>query len=249
MKIIPSLGFSLPQTGGIGNSPITYPLSGLQLWLDASDSTSISDSGTFVWADKSGNGNHATQSVSAQKPSTGARAINGLNALDFDGVADGLSCSASLYSIASGANTFIVVYQSDNTGGSIQRLFSGSPSGNFLRYGAYITTTEFRTLHRTSSLPVGVTAARNINPHVGGFYRSGINMTPFYDGVAGTAATNSEDMALVNLIIGNNPLFNSEQFDGLIGEILLYNRALSTAELNQVGSALQAKWGCVWTGM
>ena len=43
---------------------------GLTLWLDAADSSSITHSSNAVsqWSDKSGNGNHATQSTSANQP-------------------------------------------------------------------------------------------------------------------------------------------------------------------------------------
>jgi len=56
------------------------------LWLDASDASTISDTGGAVdtWADKSGNGNDVTQSTEADKPTTGTRTLNGLNVLDFD---------------------------------------------------------------------------------------------------------------------------------------------------------------------
>ncbi|MEJ6621952.1 MAG: hypothetical protein QNL93_08405, partial [Opitutae bacterium] len=45
-------------------------VSSMKLWLDASDSTTISHSSNAVsqWSDKSGNANHATQSISASKP-------------------------------------------------------------------------------------------------------------------------------------------------------------------------------------
>ena len=63
------------------------------LWLDASDAASITSSGGAVsqWSDKSGNAHHATQSVAASKPTTGANTQNGLNVLTFDGVDDYLT--------------------------------------------------------------------------------------------------------------------------------------------------------------
>ena len=58
--------------------------SGLKLWLDASDSSTVSHTSNAVthWDDKSGNGN----TMSAfDSPSTGTRGHNGKNVIDFDG--------------------------------------------------------------------------------------------------------------------------------------------------------------------
>ncbi len=59
----------------------------LTTWHDASDAATIQATGNAVtqWDDKSGNGNHMLQGTASRQPATGVRAINGLNALDFDG--------------------------------------------------------------------------------------------------------------------------------------------------------------------
>ena len=60
---------------------------GLTLWLDAADSSSITHSSNAVsqWSDKSGNGNHATQSTSANQP------VLTSSGLQFDGTNDGFT--------------------------------------------------------------------------------------------------------------------------------------------------------------
>ena len=67
----------------IGANPASF--STLKLWLDASDSSTITHSSNAVsqWNDKSGNNNHATQATSSNKPSTNTSSQNGLNVLDF----------------------------------------------------------------------------------------------------------------------------------------------------------------------
>ena len=61
-------------------------------WYDATDSSTITESGgeVSIWEDKSGNDYHATQAGSG-KPLTGSRTLGGLNALDFDGAGDNFS--------------------------------------------------------------------------------------------------------------------------------------------------------------
>jgi hypothetical protein len=63
--------------------PVT---SGLWGWWDASDAATITDAGSgkvSQWDDKSGNGRHVTQASPGNRPTTGIRTINGLNAIDF----------------------------------------------------------------------------------------------------------------------------------------------------------------------
>jgi len=57
------------------------------LWVDASDTSTISDTGGSVdtWADKSGNGYHLTQGTAALQPKSGTATINGLNVVEYDG--------------------------------------------------------------------------------------------------------------------------------------------------------------------
>ena len=67
-------------------------ISDLELWLDASDTSSLSHSSNAVsiWQDKSGNGYEAVQSTVANRPTTGSTSTNSLNTLSFDGTDDGL---------------------------------------------------------------------------------------------------------------------------------------------------------------
>lgn len=72
-------------------SPKTQPFSPLDLapalWLDASDTATITASSGSVsqWSDKSGNGYAAVQATAAAQPTTGIVTQGGLNALSFDG--------------------------------------------------------------------------------------------------------------------------------------------------------------------
>jgi hypothetical protein len=70
-------------------APTFSPLSltGLQLWLDATDSSSITlNSGNVSeWADKSPEGNDATQATAISQPAYETGSVNGLAAVTFDG--------------------------------------------------------------------------------------------------------------------------------------------------------------------
>jgi len=68
------------------------------LWLDASDQSTITESGgdVSVWEDKSGNDNHATQVVGAEQPKTAIDTINGLNTITFDDVDDFMNLTSDI---------------------------------------------------------------------------------------------------------------------------------------------------------
>jgi hypothetical protein len=73
---------------GKGNPPALDVLSlSPVLWLDASDTSTITESGGAVsqWDDKSGNGYDLTQATSANQPTTGTNTQNGRNVITFDG--------------------------------------------------------------------------------------------------------------------------------------------------------------------
>lgn len=227
-------------------------IGGIALWLDAADALTITQVAGAVsqWNDKSGLGNHVTQGTAARQPITGTRTIGGRNGLDFDGSNDGFTGPSGLYGLSAGPNTAFCVYTSDATGDATQHVFAGYTAGSGPRYLTGLTSTNSIVENRsTSNLPTSQAAAWDTNPHISGFKRSGVNITPFYDGVAGTDGTNSEDFTSSSFIIGNNPGFSTTRFNGILGEIIIYSAALSTASINNVGRYLKAKWGVTWTGL
>jgi len=110
-----------------GTWPIAFvnptSLTGLQLWLDASDANTLydattggslvaADGGVARWEDKSGNARHATQSTQANRPVRKTSQKNGLDTILFDGSNDSLSISgsnSSLKFLHSTQNTVFIV--------------------------------------------------------------------------------------------------------------------------------------------
>ena len=98
-------------------SPAT--VAGLQLWLDASDASTLfdattggsavaADGGVARWQDKSGNARHATQGTSGNRPLRKTSVQGGRDVLRFDGSNDCLS-------IASSAAAFKFLHAEDAT--------------------------------------------------------------------------------------------------------------------------------------
>lgn len=217
-------------------------LSGLQLWLDASDAASITQTAGAVsqWSDKSGSGNHFTQTVASYQPTTGTRTLNGLNALDFDGSDDKLDSPSAYYStIPQGNSTSFVVCQRDLSTGTMRLLSTTGTKWSF-RYTGSVHGFYHGDLQPNASKSI----TANTSQHLLIGQRESNNIRAYYDG--GTPATNTNatnPTSIYELKLSHN----DSHFNGLISEVLTYNRALTSAEMNQIGQYLSAKWGTPWT--
>ena len=82
------LGLGIPYSLGGPEAAAFSPLDlSPVLWLDASDTSTITEVGNAVsqWDDKSGNGYHLTQATAAAQPKSGTATINSLNVIEYDG--------------------------------------------------------------------------------------------------------------------------------------------------------------------
>jgi hypothetical protein len=71
--------------------PGSVPASNLRLWLRADTGVTLAAGKVSAWADQSGSGTNAVQSMSANQPTVVANAVNGLPAVEFDGLNDYLT--------------------------------------------------------------------------------------------------------------------------------------------------------------
>ena len=114
------------------------PTSSSLLWLDASDETTITKDGNGLvsqWNDKSGNGNHATQSNSSSQPTFDTDHING-------GTSDWLNLPSDIYA-GKTEGTLIIV--GEQTGGSAAWGNYGTSTnhtahGNINFYDSFLAT-------------------------------------------------------------------------------------------------------------
>jgi len=100
-------------------------LSSLKLWLDANDSSTITQSSGSVsqWADKSGGQYQLTQDISSKRPVLGSSAINGLDTLVFDGTDDSLTMNSRMGMSANPDILVFTVLEVSNLGTSDDRIF------------------------------------------------------------------------------------------------------------------------------
>lgn len=220
-----------------------FPIPGYAAWYDAADGDTItSSSGELTqWNDKSGNGYNLTR-LNTTGPATGSRTQNSLNVIDFDRGANDLSSSRRLrpttWSDLSQPNVIFVVGKHD-ANLSWMYLFDGNSGskrnailGHAATYSLYAGAEIYRGTPDTSA-------------HV---YTCVFNTTAGYlriDGSQQGATGNVGSQALGNVTLGGRYDIVAGAYDlldGFIGEVLIYNSALTTAKITTIETYLKNKW-------
>lgn len=272
------------RAAGAWPFPFSSPsdIAGLQLWLDASsadtlyDATSggslvAADGGVARWEDKSGNGRHATQSTSGDRPLRKAAIQGGKDVLRFDGSNDSLSIASSTATfkfLHSADSTVFVVFKSGTTanpGHSYYAVLYTSDSRESVvgfGFGTYDASPANDAIDIAITRGVGGTAAAYMaadNAFPSNTFAVASIVGKPGDGVAanrvsyrkngGSAvATNAATGAVstansqADLTIGNVAATYSAYLNGDIAEIIIYDSALSDADREAVENYLLAKW-------
>lgn len=221
-------------------------LSGLALWLDASDPASITSSMGAVsqWRDKSGNNRHAVQGTGASQPMTGASSLNGLNTLLLDGSNDYLEYDGSIFINTN--YTFFYVHRVSNfsnnyvLGGSVRTANKNLS----LRYNG---STEMVFGQFTNDILATVAAMSAVHGRILSGRLSSTGRHFFWNGGSvGPMGTSAQLTDYVGASIGRFRAASGFVYSGQeAGEYIVYNRDLSDAEMTQVHAYLTSKWGIV----
>jgi len=228
-----------------GSAPSFSPLDipGLALWLDASDSTTLfqDSAGTTpatadndvvgCMSDKSGNGYHAVQVTTANKPLLKLAQQNGKSVVRFDGVNDNML--ANFGATISQPGTLLFAF--NPKGSSANYLCDGvSPLYRWALYsigGVHMYAgTGFSTGFGWPSQMAIATAVFNGASSIA--RRNGAQTA------SGNAGTNSlTGLTIAGRVEPGSPLTVD------IAELLLYTGALSTPNIEALEAYLNAKWG------
>lgn len=214
------------------------PLNGLSLWIKANSSVAR-DSNNFVdrWADQSGNGFNAVQSAQANKPVFVQNAINGMPAIQFDGI-DDLLTAAGVTGNYSNCTIFTVMKPSALTDYNQSMGASGAwgqfnfhSSANGAVYAGTDTNTRFVTAANTM-----------VNNQVQQFtYRLSDGWAALYkNGAAIAGGTQTSPASWTGYMLGRT---NNGTISGCIAEVLVYNKALNNADRQYIENYLKAKYG------
>lgn len=229
-------------------------LSGLVLWLDATDlsylyqdsakTTPVTSDGDVVgcWADKSGNGNDVTQDTTANKPLYKTAIQNSEPALYFDGSNDNLA--GTLASALSQPFHIFAI-------GKIHEDFvNGQAASSMIIYGSDAT-------HRSNIFNYvvgdpdkwGISAGTVLNSNVAADTNCHI-FTALFNGASSNIRIDGDSKATGNAGAENPAGVNigsqtpgSQSWKGYILEILIYDPNLGATDLGTLEAWLATKWG------
>jgi hypothetical protein len=236
--------------------PLGLPnFSGLALWLDAADTSTITLDGSnnvSEWRDKSGNARHATQATSGSRPGYAADAVNGKSSIVYS---DGKFLVTPAFDVASNPGWTILTAHRITGAANTRRLYSWN---NHIRILGLISTdrivVDFHpTLDGnigggrflTASADMASTAWRYSAQYLSTSERAYIFGRPGTElaetsGVLPSAYSATSSVFSVGRDVPNNATLN-----GSYGEVIVYSRALTSGERAQALAYLAAKWKIV----
>jgi len=217
------------------------------LWLDASDSSTITIStGVSEWRDKSGSVRHAVQTESVLQPLVATAALNGLDALTFDGVNDYLSVvdtSGLQFGTGDFAALAIVMFDNVSKGGASQNTVLSKNYTGFELNNYEGSVSGFVGGTSGSAAKTGLVSSQWVlisQMRMSGSHQVGLNATQ------GTAVTNNESASNIgtDLHIGIRAGGGTSLFlGGKLGEILIFPAGISSGDIAKTEGYLTWKWG------
>jgi phosphodiesterase/alkaline phosphatase D-like protein len=235
-------------TNGVGNSSVasnSYFGIATGIWLDAADTSTIAPGATFTFTSKSPGGGAAVQGTGSAQPVSGTRTLNLLNTLDFDGSTDFLDLSAFNATISNTNYTIFYVYASDNAGVTQRLLTFTSSASTAVSFAQLTTQQEFRFGNTSSTY--NLVRAADTNGHIQAGRLNGTSRTFYFDsGTAVSSDTNGNNGLTYSSTARLGASAGGSFFNGRFAEFIVPLRALSDAEMEQVGDYLAIKWGLQW---
>jgi hypothetical protein len=247
-------------------------VSGLQLWLDASDASTLftattggslveADGAVARWEDKSGNARHFTQATTGSRPTRKTNQQNGLDALLLDGSNDHMiggdyldldgtnqiTVFLAIKARTSNVNSIELINKRNNTGGDSGWYLYTNSNGK-LEIGL-VNNASYFVLESNSALAAFNSGAVLTFKTIAGSatsataqYRNGSLIASAVSFNQTQAAANVSKAIYLGILEFPTGTF-SRPFDGSFCEVIAYNSSLSDANRSAVESYLMTKWG------
>jgi hypothetical protein len=232
----------------------------MAIWLDANygiyDSTIggniVNTDGALIgrWEDRSINYRHFTQPTVNSRPTLSMSALNGKNVITFDGTDDFLN---SEYIRPYSQNTLFIVFRI-NIAKTQGGLFSESEAGVT---DVSIFIPAIQRVAELGSFVDGVSTIRSSKIYqlgsfqIGAFTHDGSQIINYLNGVAGSAYADAFPGVTYNVARGrvgariNAGGSINAPAAVTLGEVIAYDRLLTSSERNQVLTYLSNKWGII----
>ena len=226
---------------------------GPSLWLDAADASTITEVGGAVsqWNDKSGNSRHAVQATANNQPVyTASSLINSKPAIDFttNRLTTLTTPTIPNNTIASSLPIFVLgVFYNRYSVSSFQSPIGARPGGGswwtFLRPvggtdmeigfhgGSQLWSGNYST-NQSALISWSVNPSSRLNTHLNGVL--------IQNPLAGPFSTQQNSPLSIG---AGSSLTTSENYEGLIGEIIFLTSEISVSNRQKLEGYLAHKWG------
>ena len=229
----------IPPTSGFIPTSIT----GCQLWLDGSDTSTMTFSGVNItqWTDKSGNARNTTSVTGTPTLAS----LNNIPAISFNGTSD---FTGSIPGSGSALTVCIVGSRTAGAatnGGIVCFGRAGQPDWNDIRSLAITngdTSLRVMLATRTANTQFAYIGSQAFMYII---IFDGTNVNTFLNGGAiASPIANTETFAFTNYAIGNRAGNTGIiRHTGTIGEVIVFNSALTVTQRQQMEGYLGNKWG------
>lgn len=237
-------GIGVAGIGGVTTVP-PIPTNGLELWLRADDGVELDADGVSTWKDASGKHRDAAQLQPEFRPILVANAIAGKPGLVFDGADDYLKLPSLTTSFAGGVSIFVMLQEASLNECEAYFEAANGQEIDDIHFGDWqkslIFEVEENWAHDTNypvplNEPALAVAVQNT---------TGLTLLRSNSLAAGEGQVNLAPVAeRAGVYIGKTLYAGCVPFDGAIGEMILYSRGVSDAEVLKIEGYLQKKWGC-----
>jgi len=216
----------------------------LYMWLRADQATNLSGANVTQWSDMNGNSTrYAIQNTASSSPELVNNQINGNKILRFDGIDDYMQMNVAAPVLSGDCSVFVVVtprkdsdvgyYLSTHSNGSDRVKFGHKLTGE-LTYTNSVPAMWTDDMHDVETMVTfqieedfyvdGYVNATIVAPWTHNFINSGANEVSLGQEYDGSAVT-------------------SNHWKGDVAEVIIFNRFLNAAELDQVHSYLNIRYG------
>jgi len=219
---------------------------GVFFWIKSYAPSTITESSGSVsqWDDLSNNAFNITQGTGSQQPTTNATAENGRNIIDFDG-GDNLIMPSGVFVIPDGSNTIFAASKrtsEDSTFDHVIGMATGASSDYIIRYSSTAGTIAFKSRSGAAGTLLS-TGNTNTDFQIINCRRDGTTQAMSINGEAEITNASGQDAASIDDAFIGQSGTETLSLTGSLGEIILYNRSLSTLEIPKVNRYLSKIFG------
>jgi hypothetical protein len=259
-KITPStsglwdLTFRIRAVATRSSAFVPTDIVGCLLWLRADLGITFNGAAVSGWADQSGNGNNASQSTVASQPTFSQTAMNGLPAIQGGGAVTPLFMTTPAFTIGSNATIAVAAQPTTTPQTGFARLVEQrndtayylgvNSAGAYYKFIVNDNTSPYGTAEGSAGLGGAVATANTI---VTGTYASATTTGTLYVNGKSIASDSTNFPApgagaIALTIMQRYTTPPSQPWLGYLGEIVIYNRALSPGELTRLHRYLGARY-------